>query len=346
MTSGGLRARAWWLGALWSVGVLAAAPASAQAPADFYKDRNLTIVSGHDIGGGFDAYVRLMGRHIGKYVPGKPNVIVSSMPGAGSMIAANHMFNVAPKDGSHIAQVGVNAVLQPILGGKNAQYRSDEFGWLGSMTQDMAFCAVFDRPGVPTSWEEFRKQEVLLGANSANSFNFVHASIIKEAFNLPLKIVSGYRGTKELGLAIERGEIAGQCGLFTSTINVQYANELASGKLKILVQMGPKKSTIWPSVPSVFDHVKDEETRQMLSVHFHSLALARPFLAPPKVPADRLVALRQAFREALADADLLAEAKKLRADIDYLPPDDLLKLVQQFYAYPKPVLARAAKFIE
>lgn len=346
MAWGGWRAGVSGLGALASSFLFAAAAAVAQTPAEFYKDRTFTIVSGHDIGGGFDTYVRLMGRHIGKHLPGKPNVIVSSMPGAGSMIAANHMFNVAPKDGTHIAQVGVNAVLQPILGGKNAQYRSNEFGWLGSMTQDMAFCAVFDRPGTPKSWDEFRTQEVLLGANSANSFNFVHASLIKEAFGLPLKIVSGYRGTKELGLAIERGEIAGQCGLFTSTIMVQYADEVASGKLKILVQMGPKKSTIWPDVPSVFDLVKDEETRQVLSVHFHSLALARPFMAPPKVPADRLAALRQAFRDALADPELLAEAKKLRADIDYLPPEGIEKLVEQFYAYPKPVLARAAKFIE
>jgi tripartite-type tricarboxylate transporter receptor subunit TctC len=347
MRGGGLivQARA-QLAALAYVALATAVPAVAQPVAEFYKGKTFTIIMAHTPGSGFDTYARLLGRHIGRYIPGGPTVVVSGMPGAGSVIAANHLYNIAPPDGTVIAQLASNGILQPLLGGKNARFKPEEFSWIGSMSQEVSYCGILQRPGAPSTWDEWLAKETLMGANSATSYNYQHVALLKALFGLPARIVSGYAGTKELGLAITRGEIAGQCGLFTTTLQVQWPEEVKSGQMKVLLQMGPKRTTEYGNVPSVFDLAKDEDTRQVLSLHFDSLAFSRPYLGPPKVPADRLATLREAFQAVLRDKDLLDEARKLGADIDPVPGEELAKLVAKFAAFRPEILERAAKVVE
>lgn len=321
-------------------------PAGAQTPAEFYKGKTFTIIMAHTPGSGFDAYARMLGRHIGKHIPGNPQVVVTGMPGAGSVIAANHLYSKAPPDGTVIGQLGSNGILQPLLGNKNARFKPEELSWLGSMSQEVMYCGILHRPGMPTNWSEWQQKETVMGANSATSYNFQHVALMKNLFGLPARIASGYPGTKEIGLAIMRGEVAGQCGMFTSTLYVVWPQETKSGQMKLLIQMGPKKSNEFPGVPSIFDFAKDEITRQVLSIHFESLALSRPYVGPPKIPADRLAALRAAFKAATEDPELLAEAKKQGADIDYLSGEDAAKLVAKFASFTPEVLAKAAKAVE
>ncbi|MDB5570671.1 MAG: hypothetical protein JWN93_1854 [Hyphomicrobiales bacterium] len=327
-------------------GLLAAAalasPASAQGVADFYRGKSVQILIGFPPGGGYDANARTLARHFGRFIPGNPNVVPSNMPGAASLVAANHLYNQATPDGTVMAIFASSVAMEPILGNKAARFDSAKFGWIGSMAQEVAYCGVWQAPGVASSWKEVGEKETIFGGGAAAAITFQHPMVLKNVLGAKgMKVVSGYPGTRDVNLAMNRGEVNASCGLFGSSIKSQWAKEVQSGQIKLVIQMGYNKSTEFGDVPSVFDFARTEEDRQVLEVHFHQQLLSRPFATPPAVPADRLKALRDAFQATMKDPEFLADAQKVGLDIDPVTGEEIEAALKRFASFKPSVLKRA-----
>ncbi len=319
-----------------------AVTAAAETPAEFYKGKTVTILIGFPPGGGYDANARTLARHIGRFIPGNPNVVASNMPGAGSLVAANHTFNQAPQDGSVFTIFASSAALEPLLGNKAARFDAAKFGWIGSMAQEVAYCGVWQSAGAPSTWKEVMERETIFGGGAAAAITFQHPMILKNVLGATkMKVVSGYPGTRDVNLAMNRGEVNGSCGLFGSSIMTQWRKEVESGQIKLVIQMGYQKSKQFGEIPSVFDFATTDEERQILEIHFHQQLLSRPFALPPNVPADRLKALREAFMQTMKDKDFLTEAEKIGLDIDPVTGEEIETALKRFASFPPEVLRKA-----
>ena len=321
----------------------AAGPVQADSVADFYKGRTINLVVGLPAGGGYDAYARLIARYMANYIPGNPTIVAQKMAGAGGLKAADHIYNAAPKDGTEFGIVAASALMTPLFNPKQANlFDASKFSWLGSASQDVAFCGI--GPGNHVAgfdpWMKSGK-ELTFGASGPAAVTYQHPMVMKNVLGANARVISGYGGTSDITLAVERGEVDGICGMGASSIQSQYQHMLDSGAMKLIVQMGPHKDQTFGNIPSVFDYAKTDEQRQILALAFDQQALGRPFMAPPGLPADRYGALNQAFAEALKDPGLLADAKKMKLDIDYLDGEDAKKMLQEFADYPPAVLQKA-----
>lgn len=316
--------------------------ASAQNAADFYKGKTLSINIGFPPGGGYDTYGRVLARHLGKHIPGEPNVVPKNMPGAGALKAANYLYNTAPKDGSEIGIVASSTLMEKLLGNDQAQFDPTKFSWIGSMTQDVGFCGINPKSGV-TSFDQWlkTKKEIIFGASGPAAITYQHPMVLKNVLSANARVISGYQGTKDVSLAMQRGEVTGLCGMFVSSVSAQYQPMIDAGDMKLVIQMGPQKTDVFGKIPSVFDYAKGDEERQVLELHFRQLLLGRPLAGPPGIPADRLKALRDALFATMKDPQFLAEATKAGLDIDPVKPDEVLKLLQRFKAFPPEVFRKA-----
>jgi tripartite-type tricarboxylate transporter receptor subunit TctC len=321
----------------------AAGPAFADSVADFYKGKTINLVVGLPAGGGYDVYGRVIARHIGDHIPGNPGVVVQNMPGAGGLKAAGHIYNEAPKDGTEFGIVAASTLMEPLFDAKQASlFDATKFSWLGSASQDVSYCGI--GPGSHIDgFDQWLKsgKELTFGASGPAAITYQHPMVMKNVLGAPLRVISGYGGTNDINLAVERGEVDGICGMFVSSIQAQYKHMLDSGAMKLIIQMGPRKDHTFGNIPSVFDYAKTDEQRQILSLAFDQLALGRPFMAPPGIPEDRYEALNKAFAETLKDPALLADAEKAKIDIDYLSGADARKMLSQFADYPAAVLQKA-----
>ena len=325
-------------------GMIAPQETFAQSPEEFYKGKTVTVVIGFPPGGGYDANARTLTRHIGRFIPGNPNVVASNMPGAGSMTAANYTFNSAAQDGSTFTIFASSAALDPLLGAKAARFDASKFGWIGSMAQEVAYCGIWQGDGAASSWKDVMEKETIFGGGAAAAITFQHPMILKNVLGASkMKVVSGYPGTRDVNLAMNRGEVNGSCGLFGSSIMSQWRNEVESGKLKLVIQMGAQKSKQFGDVPSVFDYAKTDEDRQILEIHFHQQLLSRPFAFPPNVPADRLKTMRASFMATMKDSAFLADAKKVGLDIDPVTGEEIETALKRFASFPPQVLNKAAQ---
>ena len=322
---------------------LAALPAMApaQTPADFYKGKTVTVTIGFPPGGGYDTNARILARHMGRFIPGEPTMVPSNMPGAGSLVAANYTYNVAPADGTVFTIFASSTAMEPILNNKAARFDASKFGWLGSMAQEISFCGIWQRPGVAKSWDEAMTKETIFGGGATSAITFQHPTVLNNVLGAKLKVVPGYPGTRDINLAMQRGEVNGSCGLFESSIASQWHREVESGQLKLVIQMGASTTDRYGKVPSVFDYAKTDEQKQILDVHFGQSLLSRPFAAPPKTPADRLAALRSAFMETMKDKDFLADAEKAGLEIDPVSGEEVEALLVKFGNFPPAVLRKA-----
>ena len=316
-----------------------AAPVRAAGPED-YRGKSVSLLIGYSVGGGYDAYGRLLARHLGKYIPGNPTVVAQNMTGAGSLKAANYLYGVAPKDGSVIGTFSRSQGIAPLLG--KAEFDSTRFSWLGSMTDEVSLCVTrHDSP--VRSWDDLLTRETTFGGEGAGSDPNIFALLYRNVLGARIKLVSGYPGTNEIQLATERGEVDGLCGLSWSTLKARYPHWLKDRKANILVQAGIKKEAELPSVPAASDLARTPEQRQILNLVLIGQAMARPFAAPPGIPADRKAALSAAFDRTMRDEELLAEARRLNLDINPVPGARLDTLLAEAYGTPKEVVARAAK---
>jgi tripartite-type tricarboxylate transporter receptor subunit TctC len=328
-----------------SVGLLVATPLSsgAQSVEDFYKGKTITLSIGFDTGGGYDIYGRLLSRHMGKHIPGRPAIIVQNMPGAGSLRAAQHLFSLAPKDGTALGTFGRQMGIAPLLG-TSAQYDGTKFTWIGSITNEVSTCVAWHTATVKT-WADMLEKPITLGGDGPGADPDVFALLYRNVFDAKIKLVSGYHGTTPIILAMERGEVDGLCGYSWSTIRSKHQPWLQAKTINILVQAGLRKDAEIADVPLVLDMAKTEEQRQILKLILTSQETARPFAAPPGVPADRAAALRAAFDATMKDPEFLAEAKKLNLDINPLSGTAITGLLTELYAMPKSVIEKAAQAV-
>lgn len=328
---------------------LMSAQAMADPVEDFYKGKTLTLLLGYAPGGGYDANARVLAQHWGKFIPGHPTVIIQNMQGAGSMLAANYLYNKGPKDGTMLGMFASQAALEPLYGNDEAKFDPTKYTWIGSMSQEVAYCALWQgTPGAPSSFEDLltADKETIFGATAPNGITYQHPAVLKNLLGAKIRIIPGYKGARETELAMEKGETGGICGIFGSSIRAQFKDDYQSGKLKPILQMGAKRSEEFGKVPFVYDYAKTDEQRQILDIHFKQMLLSRPFAGPPGVPADRLKALRESFEATLKDPEFLADAKTAGLDIDYVPHQEIEDLLKTYAGFPRELFNKAAKSME
>lgn len=302
--------------------------------ADFYRGKVLSVVSGFTANGEYDSYMRLMGRHIGRFIPGQPQVVASSMTGAGTMIMANHLYRVAPSDGTVVGMFAMQTAVEPFLNGKAATFDPLKFQWIGSLTKDDLFCGVVPAPGVPTSFDELMRKEAVFGGAGPTSEIHKSTAAVKNVLGAQIRIVSGYTGMPAVKLAMQRGEVNGVCGLGAAALRRQHMPELASGSLKLLLQISGAPTREFGEVPIVFDLARTDEQRDLAGFFFRTLMLAKPIAMGPGVPAERVAAVRAAFDAVIKDDAFLAEAKSLNMIIDPLPGSALTAEFERLAKYP------------
>jgi tripartite-type tricarboxylate transporter receptor subunit TctC len=327
---------------LWFALLPSAQPACAAGLDDFYKGRNVSIIIGYSAGGGYDTYARLLARYLGEHIPGRPNMVPQNMPGAGSIKAANYIYGVAPKDGTAIATFGRTIPVAPLLAAAGAAFDGTNFTWLGSISRDTSLCVTWNTSAVRT-WNDFLAKPSTLGGEGAGADPDVFAHLYKNVFGAKSKLVAGYPGTNDTALAMERGEIDGFCGLSWSTLKSRHPDWLKNKSINIIVQAGLKKEPELPDVPLALDLVRTQEQLQILKLILVSQEMARPFAAPPGLPADRRAALIAAFDQTVTDRNFLAEAMKENLDIAPVSGKDIDALLAEAYATPKSVTDKAAR---
>ncbi len=311
-----------------------------------FKGQTINIEIGYGAGGGYDTYARTLARHLGQFIPGNPEVVPKNMPGGGSLRAANYIYNVAPRDGTELGVWAASTVMAPLLGDNMAKFDATKFGWIGSMNQDVSFCGLWARPGAPASLDDMLQRETVFGAAGPASISYQHPIILKNLLHANVKVITGYKGNRDVNLAMQRGEVDGTCGLFLSTIKSQFLGDVQQGRLKLVIQMGPKISHAFGDVPDIFQFAKSDEDRQVMDLHFKQILLGRPVAGPPNMPASTLETLRTAFTQTMRDPDFLADAKKVNIDIDPASGAEVEQLLAQFANYPESVIRKARAIIE
>ena len=316
------------------------APAKADAVADFYKGRTVTIVVSSSAAGGYDTLARAVARHIGKHVPGQPVFIVRNMVGAGGMVATNFLYNNAERDGSVIGLVQNNTPFEPLFGTKEARYDPVKFGWLGSPSVETAMVLLWQAVPV-NSVEELRRREIAVGVSGANSTPAFFTRLLNATLGTRLKAINGYPGLNDVLLAMERRELDGHPSAFMSALSSTRPTWLRDKTAKAIVQYGPEKLADLGDVPFAPDLVRNADDRLVMEAAFAPLALGRPFLAPPAVAAERLAALRQAFSATMADAEFRAEGEKIGLGLNAPRTGAQIQdVVERAYRSPPAVLDR------
>ncbi len=316
------------------------APAArADEVADFYRGRTISLIAGFNPGGGADTYARLVARHLGKHIPGNPTVVVRNMQGAGSVVAANHVYNVSAKDGSELGLFAGNITVDPLMGGTQHKYDARTFNWIGAPSSDSNVCLASPKTTFKTL-DDVLAREMITGTSGTSTLDF--PVVLNNVLGARFKLVKGYGGSAALRLAMERGEIEGFCGVGYNSMRTA---GLTDGKANILVQIGLAKSPQMPNVPFVMDYAKSNEDRQIFRLIFGWLDLERPIAAPPGTPAARVEALREAFDREMKDPALLADADKVNVGIEPMSGKAIADFVTEAYRTPAAVTAKATQYL-
>ena len=303
------------------------------AAAPFYEGKTMRIVVGAAPGGGFDTYSRTMARHMGKYIPGHPAIIVENMPGAGFIVAVNHVYRIAKPDGLTIGNWIGTLVLAQVVGRKGLEFDVRKFEYIGSPVKNHDTCVFVKSSGI-TSIDNWRssKTPVKLGSTPPGATTYENSVILKEALGLPIQVVAGYKGTSEIRLAAEAGEVAGLCGLSWASAKSTWRKGLESGDAVVVLQNTPTPHTELPNVPLAINQAKTSEGKKLLQVGIHDAsAITYLYSLPPGTPKDRVQVLRKAFVETMKDAEFLAEAKKANLDLDLVTGEVLEKTIANFF---------------
>lgn len=334
-----------WLAAAATILALHSGPASAQdALAKFYAGKSIDMTIGSAPGGGFDIYARAISRHMDRYIPGKPTIIAKNLAGAGSNKAAGFVYGVAPKDGTVIGAVFPGAIMEPLLGDKTqVQHDSTKLIYLGSANNEVAITVIRVDAPAQTFQDLFTKGMISAASASGGSSRDL-PSALNNVLGTKISLVSGYPGTAEMTLAIERNEVQGTGGYLWSSLQTQNPTWLPSaGKMRILVQEAIKGNAELTKmgVPVAIDFAKSDEDKQVLELIYSQLIFGRPYILPPGVPADRVAMLRKAFADVLKDKEFLADAEKLRLTIDPVSGEEVQALVAKVFAAPERIVERA-----
>lgn len=317
--------------------------AKADPVADFYHDRTISVVIGYGVGGGFDLYARLLARHMGAHVPGKPTLVPQNMPGAGSLKATNFLYDVAPRDGSTFGAIGRSIPLAPLLGTANAQFDPRRFNWLGSAGKDVLVAVSWHTASVRTL-DEARRIELVVGSDAPSSETTQIPKLLNATIGTKFRIITGY-SIPRIALGMERGELGGQIGWSLDSLLTSHSDWIRDKKINLLLQTGFAKDLRLPGVPLAIDYAKSDADRSLLGLIFSMEEMARPYAAPPGVPADRAKALAAAFMETMKDPDYLADAKRSKLDIQPASAEQVATLVAKAYETPPAVIARAREIL-
>jgi tripartite-type tricarboxylate transporter receptor subunit TctC len=322
-------------------------PAHADPVADFYKGKQINVVVGYGPGGGYDIYARVLLRHMPRHVPGNPTMVVQNMPGAGSLRAANFIGNAASRDGLTLGVIGAPAALEPLFGNKDAKFETTGFAWLGNMIRDTAACGTWHNSGI-TSLDQIikAKTEVAFGASGAGSYGNQHAMILKHMLGANLRVITGFTGIKDIGLALERGEVQAACALALSTAKSTFEGNVKRGELKYFVQFGKDKDVpYFGGAPNFYKMIKTDEQRQIADLFFGQSEIARPLVGPPGLSPAFVAALRKAMADTMTDKAFLAEADKASLDIDFVSGEETAQSFADFYKTPADVVAKAREIM-
>jgi tripartite-type tricarboxylate transporter receptor subunit TctC len=318
-------------------------PAHAQSVAEFYKGKQVTIVVGAPPGGGYDLWARAIARHMGKHIPGNPSFVAQNMPGAGTLVAANHVYSIAPKDGTVIGSVARDAALAPLTG-LEGRFDAHKFLWLGSPTDETNVCIATKRGGV-ASYAELLQRELIIGDTGPGAGTYVFPRVLNAMFGTKFKVIPGYSGSAAVFLAMQRGEVHGICESLDSVMR-RSADSVKSGEVILLFQGGAERNPTIKDVPFVFDFAKTEEQTQALTFLYAAQGIGRPFLAPPDLPPERATALRDAFAATMTDPEFVADAKKQGLDVEAVPGAKIEAILKQIYATPKPVIDKITQILQ
>jgi tripartite-type tricarboxylate transporter receptor subunit TctC len=300
--------------------------------AGFYKGKAIRIIVGYSPGGGFDIYARTIARHFGKHIPGNPAIVVENMPGAGGLIAANHLYNLAEPDGLTLCHFSGSLFFNQVLGRPGIEFDARKFGYVGAPIMSQIVYVLSKRSGVPNlkSWMT-SKTPIKLGGTAPGSATDNGIRILKSALGVPIKLISGYKGIADIRLAMERGELNGSAGGWYG-LKVSWRKVLESGSVVVVAQAVPKPLPDLPNVPLVINFAKTDEARQLIEEGIHNVGIISwPFVLPPGTPRDRVEILRKAFIETLKDNELLAEAKKANLHIEPVSGDELETKVARLF---------------
>lgn len=321
------------------ISLLSSGRLCAQEP--FYQGKTIRMVVGFSAGGGYDVYTRTVARHMGKHIPGNPTVVVENMTGAGSLICANYMFKVAKPDGLTIGHFIGGLFLQQLIGKPGIEFDGPKFEYLGAPAQDNEMVAIAKRTGI-SSVEQWiaSKKIVKFGGVGAGTATDDITKIVKETLHLPIQLVSGYKGTAEVRLAFNGGEIDGVSNSWES-FKSTWPRELQAGEIKMILQAVAKPHPELPNVRMVMDYAKTEFDRKVIKTGVHDYnPTARPYVFPPGTPKERLEILRKSFMETMKDPEFIADAYKAKLDLSPLSGEELGKIVVNFYQTEPDVVAR------
>jgi tripartite-type tricarboxylate transporter receptor subunit TctC len=333
------------LAAIAAVTVVLPVPVQAAGLADFYKGKNVELMIGYSGGGGYDVYARLLARHMAKHIPGNPTIVPRNMPGAGSLVLANWLYNVANKDGTVFGIIGRGTGFDPLLGNDAAKFDATKFNWVGSMNNEVSICVSWHTSGI-TKYEELLKKELVVGGTGPSADTDQFPKIMNGVLGTRFKIISGYPGGNDISLAMERGEVQGRCGWSWSSVIATRMNWYKEKKIHVLIQLSLEKHEDLPHVPLVVDLAKTNEDQQILKLIFARQALGRPFLAPPGIPQDRIVALRNAFMDTMKDKDFRADAEKAKLEINPITGEAVQKIMVEAAKTDPKVLKKAEAMLE
>ncbi len=325
------------------LGAAALAPGQAQAQSAeaFFKGKRVTMVIPSGPGGGYDAYSRLLARHLDRNLPGQPSIVSQNMDGASGIRGTNYLYSVAPRDGSTMGSTYNTLLTEPLLGNTTAKFDPSKFEWIGSLATQYNACMVWHTSDVMTI-DDARKREIRVSTTGMSGNSAKTPLMVNMLLGTKFKVISGYK-TTEMRLAVERGEVEGICGLSYDTYVAANPEWLQHKKIRFILQAGTKGIKELQGVPLLMDYVKDPKQQAALKLFGVRDELGRPFLYPPQVPKHLVEAARKAFDATMKDPKFLAEAKKFKLEIDPMNGADMEKAIKEAYAAPKDVVAIAAR---
>lgn len=326
------------------LGTLLATPLAADPVADFYRGKHVSLYVGSDAGGGYDNYSRLVSRHLGRFIPGNPDLIVQNMPGGGGIRVTNNLYNIAAKDGTAIGLVQRAILTMPLLDARNPAVHYDplKFRWLGSLNTETGLIIV-SSAAPQKEMKDLFEQELVVG--SSNPTTEYMPLFLNNVLGTKFKIISGYRSSNDVYLALDRGEVQGRVSNGWAGDQGVLKPWIETNKVRLLAQLSTAKSSLFPNVPLIIDFARTERERQAMELILSAQLWGRPFVMPPGVPDERFQAMRKAFAEMAKDAEFLADARKAGIDVDIVTGDAIDGLLRRIYATPPDIVELVRKAV-
>jgi tripartite-type tricarboxylate transporter receptor subunit TctC len=327
-----------------TLAAIVAPPLAAHAQdGGFYRGKAITIVVGYSAGGGYDLYARTLARHIGRHIPGNPTLVVQNMPGAASLTAARYLAATAPRDGTVITMFDPGLILESLAAPDKINVKFSDYRWVGSMSREVPICYAWGTTGIKTWDDMMKRKEFIIGLTAKGSATYVNGATIRKVFNAPVRQIAGYPGSTEQRLAVERGELEGNCASWSAIPQ----DWIVNSKINTLVRFSSKRPDDMPaSTPFLNDLAATQEQRDLLDVLNAPAELGRPFIAAKEIPNDRMAILRLAFDTTLKDAAFLADAQRQSLPIELIRGIEAEAIVGAMYAAPPEIVRKVKDVIE